>query len=146
MTPSSQPSSGATEGYLSYGLLWLAYDFRQGGYGGHQMFPPQQITGHGPSSPGAPRVPPAPTGNNPVIRPTSSASTAPGQLSSAPGRPPLASQRNDFSRLGNRAGQMLPGLAICPHCERFSMTNTIQNMRGTIRRTCAGPKAKPQSA
>jgi len=54
------------------------------------MFPPQKFTGHGPSSPGAPRVPPAPHGNNPVIRPTSSASTARGQLSDAPGRPPIS--------------------------------------------------------
>ena len=34
MTPRSQPSSGATEGYLSYGPTWEAYDFLQGGCGG----------------------------------------------------------------------------------------------------------------
>jgi len=71
MTPSSQPSSGgATQGYQSYGPLWQWYDFPQRGYGGPHMFPPQQFTRQGPSSPGAPRVPPAPAGNHPVIRPT----------------------------------------------------------------------------
>jgi hypothetical protein len=53
------------------------------------MFLPQQFTGHGPLSPGAPRVPPAPPGINAVIRPTSSASTGPGQLPGASGRPPI---------------------------------------------------------
>ena len=67
MIPSSEPSSGATQQYSSYGPLWQAYDFPQGGSGGPQMFPPQQFIEHGPSSPGAPRVPPAPPANNPVI-------------------------------------------------------------------------------
>ena len=88
MTPSSQPSSGATEGYLSYQPLWPAYDFPDAGHRGPQIFPPQQFTGHGPSSPGAPRVHPALPGNNPVIWPTYSASIAPGKLPGTPGRPP----------------------------------------------------------
>jgi len=76
MTPSSQPSSGgATQGYQSYGPLWQGYDFPQGGYGGTQVFPPQQFTGQRPSSPGTPQVPPAPAANNPVNRPTASSST-----------------------------------------------------------------------
>jgi len=33
MTPGSQPSSGATQGYVSYGPPWQGYDFPQGGYG-----------------------------------------------------------------------------------------------------------------
>ena len=78
MTPSSQPCTVATQGYPSYGPSWQAYDFPQGGYGGPRMFPPQQFTGHGPSYPGAPQVPPAPPQNNTVIRPTSPSSTAPG--------------------------------------------------------------------
>jgi len=41
MTRSSQPSSGATQGYQSYGPWWQAYDFPQGCYGGPQMFRPQ---------------------------------------------------------------------------------------------------------
>jgi hypothetical protein len=96
MTPSSQPSSVATKGYSSYGPSWQVYDFHHGGYGGPQMFPPQQFAGHGPSSPGAPRVPPAPPGNNPVIRPTSSASSAPGQLPGAPGRTPNSLPKKRF--------------------------------------------------
>jgi len=87
MAPSSQPSSGATQGYPSYGPSWHAYDFPRGGYGRPQMFPPQQSTGHGPSFAGAPRVPPALPGHNAVSRLTSSTSTAPGQLPGAPGRP-----------------------------------------------------------
>jgi len=90
LTPSSQPSSGATQGYSSYGPSWQAYDFPQGRYSGPQMVLPQQFTGHGPSSPGTPRVPPAPPGNNPVIWLTSSAATAPAQLPGAPGRPPIS--------------------------------------------------------
>jgi len=54
ITASSERCSGATQGYLSYGPLWQAYDFHKEGYGGPQMFPSQQITGHGPSSPGTP--------------------------------------------------------------------------------------------
>jgi hypothetical protein len=90
MTPSPQPSSGATQGYSSYGSSWQAHDLPQGGYGGPQMFPPQQFAGHGPSSTGAPRVPPAPPGPNPLTRPTCSASTAPGQRSGAPCLPPIS--------------------------------------------------------
>jgi len=90
MTPSSQPSSGATKGYASYGPPWQGYDLPQGSYGGPQMFPPQQFTGQGPSSPSAPRVPPALPGNIPVIRPTSSASTPYWQLPGASGRPPIS--------------------------------------------------------
>ena len=60
------------------------------------MFPPQQFTGHGPSSPGAPRVSAAPPANNPVIRLTASASTAPGQLPGAHGGPPISLQMKQF--------------------------------------------------
>ena len=87
MTPSSQPSSAATQAYPSYGPPWQGYDIPQGGYGGPQMFPSQQFTGQGLPSPGAPRVPPAPPHNNPVIRLTSAASTPYGQLPGAPRRP-----------------------------------------------------------
>jgi len=89
MTPSSQPSSGATQGYQRYGPPWQGYDVPQGGYGGRQMFPPQQFTRQGPSSPGVPPVPPALPGSIPVIRPTSSASTPYRQLLGAPGTPPI---------------------------------------------------------
>ena len=54
------------------------------------MFPPLQILGPGPSSPGAQRVPPDSPGHNPVIQPISSSSTPPPGLSSgAPGRLPI---------------------------------------------------------
>jgi len=59
---------------------------------------------------------------------------------------PLGSQRNDFSRLRTRAGQMLQRLLICPHCQIFPMKNMMQNMRATIGQALTVPKAKPQSA
>jgi len=96
MTPSSQPSSGATKGYPSYGPPWQGYHFPQGGYGWPQMIPPQQFTGHGPSSAGAPRVPPALPGDNPVICPTSSAATVPELLSGEPGRSPIRDPTKRF--------------------------------------------------
>jgi len=86
MTPSSQRSSGATQGYPSNGPSWQAYDFPQGGSGGPQMFPPQQFTGQGLSSPDATQVTPAPPENIPVIRPTSSATTPYRRVPGAPGR------------------------------------------------------------
>jgi hypothetical protein len=54
MTPSSQPSSGATQGYASYRPPRKEYIFPQGGYSGPQMFPPQQFTGQGLPSSGTP--------------------------------------------------------------------------------------------
>jgi len=60
------------------------------------MFPPQQFTGQGLSSAGAPRVPPALPGNIPVIQPTSSASTPYGQLPGTPGRPPISLTMRQF--------------------------------------------------
>jgi hypothetical protein len=90
MTPSLQPSSGATQGYASYRPPWQGYDFPQAGYGGPQMFPPPQFPGQGPSSPGVPHVPPVLPGNIPVIWPTTSASRPYGQLPSAPGLPPIS--------------------------------------------------------
>jgi len=112
MTPSSQPSSGATQGSQSYESPWQGFNFPQGGYGGPQMFPPQEFTGHGPSSASAPWVPPAPPEHDPVVRPTSSASTAPGQHSGSPRRllislatkrflPAAEPRRTDVARIAN---------------------------------------------
>jgi len=146
-TPSSQPSSGcATQGYQSYGQSWQWYDFPQGGYSGPQMFPPQQFTGQRPflqahleclhhqletfHSIGRHHPALLHTDNFPAHR----------------GDIPIVCHRNDFSRLWNCAGQMLQGLQICPHCQRFLMTNLMQMLRVMIHRTWAGPKAKPQSA
>jgi len=114
MTPSSQPSSGATEGYASYGPQWQGYDFPQGGYGGPQMLPTQQFTGQGPSSPGAPRVPPALPGNIPVIQPTSSSSTPYGQLPGAPGRPPMSLPTKRFQPAAEPRWTDVAGIADLP--------------------------------
>jgi hypothetical protein len=54
------------------------------------MFPSQQLTGQGSSSPGAPRVPPTTRGKIPVIQSTSSVLIPYEQLPSAPGRPPMS--------------------------------------------------------
>jgi len=96
MTPSSEPSSGATQGYPSYGLSWQGFNFPQGGYGGPQMFPTQQFTGQGLSSPGTPHVPPAPPGNILVIQPTSSPSHPYSQIPGSPGRFPISLQTKQF--------------------------------------------------
>jgi len=89
MIASWRESCGATKGYPSYGLAWQASDSPPAGYDVPQMFPPQQFTGYGPLSPGVPRVPPALPSNNVVIRPTSFAHIAPGQLAGAPGWHPI---------------------------------------------------------
>ena len=89
LTPSSQPSTGVTQGYASHRPSWQAYDSPQGGYGGPQMFPTERFTGNGRPSPGAPRVPPAMRQTNPVIKQTSFTSTAPGQRPGAPGTRPV---------------------------------------------------------
>jgi len=62
------------------------------------------------------------------------------------GVPPLSSEQHDFCQLQNYEGQMLQRLLICPHYLKFPVTNTMQIMRATIHWTCAGPKAKRQSA
>jgi len=88
MTYSSHPTTSARQGYQHYGPPWQEYNLHQGGYGGSQMFPPPQIPGRGPSSPGAPRVPPGPPENHPVNQLTSSSSNPPpGTPSGAPRRP-----------------------------------------------------------
>jgi len=89
MTPSSQPTTIASQGFPNYGPRWECNDLHQGDYGGSQMVSPPQIPRHGPSSPGWLRVPPRPPGKNPVHWPTSSSSNPPPEPSSgAPGRPP----------------------------------------------------------
>jgi len=120
MTPSAQPSSGATQAYPSYGPWWQAYDFPQGGYGGPQMFPPQQFTGHGLSSPGAPRVRLTPPVNYPVIRPTSSASTARGQLCGAEGRPPISLPTTVFEPAVELSRRDVAGIAGLPPVPEIS--------------------------
>jgi len=64
ITPSSHPSSGATQAYLSYGPSWQAYAFPEEGNSGPEMFPPQKFTGDGPSSSSTLQVPPAPPVHN----------------------------------------------------------------------------------
>ena len=90
MTHSSQPTISASQGFPSYGPPWQRYDLHQGGDGRSQMFPPLQLPGQGPWTPGAPRVPPEPPGYHPVNQLTSSSSTPPPQpLPDAPGRHPI---------------------------------------------------------
>jgi len=91
MTHSSQPTTSASQGYPCYGPPWQGYDLHQGGYSGSQMFPPPHIPGQGPSSPGAPKVPPGQPENHPVNWPTLSSSNAPPEpTSSTPRRPPIS--------------------------------------------------------
>jgi len=97
MTHSSQPTTSARQGYQSYGPPWQGYDLHQGGYDESHMFPPPQIPGQRPSSPGAPRVPPGPPENHPVNQPTSSRSNpTPEPPSGAPRRPPISLPTKHF--------------------------------------------------
>jgi len=114
MTPSSQPSSGATHRYGSYGPPWPGYDFPQGGYGGPQLIPPQQFTQQGASSPCTPRVPPALPGNIPVFQPTSSASTPYGQLPREPGIPPIRLPTKRFQPAAELRRTDIEGIADWP--------------------------------
>jgi len=77
ITHSSQPNSGASQGFPSYWPPCQGYDLHEGGYGRSQMFPTPQFPGQWPSSPGALRVPPGPYGNHLVNRPTSSSLSPP---------------------------------------------------------------------
>jgi len=121
MTPSSQPSSGGgTQAYQSYGLSWQGYDFQQDGYGGPQMFPPQQFAGQGPSSPGTPRVPPSQAGNYPVNWPTSSSSTPYGQFPGAPGRPPISLPMKRFQPAAEPCRTDVARIADLPPLPEFS--------------------------
>jgi hypothetical protein len=87
MSPCLQPNTGAIQAFRRCAPSWQAYDFPQRGFGGPEMVPPQEFTGHGPLSPCTPQVPPALPPNNPVIWPTSSSSTLPGQLPGTSGTP-----------------------------------------------------------
>ena len=84
------------------------------------MFPPQQFTGQGPSSPGAPRVPPAPAANNPVNRPTLSSSTPYGQLPGAPGRPPISLPTKRFQPAAEPRRTDVAGIADLPPLPEIS--------------------------
>ena len=121
MTHSSQPTSSTSQGYPSYGPPWQGYDLHQGGYGGSQMFPPRQFPGQGPSSPGAPRVPPGPPGNHPVNLPTSSSSTPPPQPpSGAPGRHPISLQTKRFQPPAEPWKTDVAGIADLPPLPELS--------------------------
>jgi hypothetical protein len=50
MTPSSHPRSDGTQGYLSYGPSWWAYDFPEEGNCAPAIFPHQNFTGDGSAS------------------------------------------------------------------------------------------------
>jgi len=54
----------------------------------------------------------------------------------------LAAPGNDFSRLRNHNRQMLQGLPIWPHYQKFPTVSTMQIITVTIHWTWAGPKGK----
>jgi len=145
MTPSSHPRTTATHGYQCYGPSWQAYDLTQGGYAGLQMFPPQHFTGHGPSLPGAQRVPPVPLPIIPVSRLTTFTSTAAGQLPGAPVMPPISLPSICVLRAANGGGLMLQGLRICLQYQIFPIAIAIQIMRVRNHRTWVVPQVKPDS-
>jgi len=84
------------------------------------MFPPQQFTGQGPSSPDASRVPPALPGNIQVIQLTSSVSTPYGQLPGAPGRPPISLPTQQFQPAAEPRRTDVAGIADLPPLPEIS--------------------------
>ena len=115
VTHSSQPTSSASQSYQSYGAPRQGYDLHQGGYGGSQMFPPPQLPGQKPSSPGAPRVPPGPPGSHPVNPPSSCSLTPPPQLpSGAPGRHPTSLPTKGFQPPTEPPKTKVAGIADLP--------------------------------
>jgi len=121
MMHSSQPTSSASDEYPRSGPPWQGYDLHQGGYGGSQMFPPSQFPGEGPSSPGAPRVPPGPPGNHPVNQPTSCSSTPPPQpVSGAPGRHPISLPMQTFLTPAEPRKADVAGIAHLPPSPEMS--------------------------
>jgi len=96
MILSLQATSRAYERFPNCGPPWQVYDLHQGGYGVSKIFHDPQFSGHGPSSPGMPRVPPGGSKNHPVNWPTSSSSTP------APQPPSIASGRHPRSLLTKR--------------------------------------------
>jgi len=85
------------------------------------MFPPPLFPGQGPSSPGAPRVPPKQPGNHPVNQPTTSSSTpAPQPPSGAPGRHPISLPTNIFQPPVEQRKTDLAGIADIPPLPEMS--------------------------
>ena len=78
------------------------------------MFPSQQFTGQEPSSPGAPRVPPAPPQNNLVIQPTSSTSTPYENLPTTPGPPRMGLPTKQFQPAAEPRRTDVAGIAELP--------------------------------
>jgi hypothetical protein len=118
---SSQPATSISQQYPSYGPPREGYDLHQGGYGECQMFPHQQLQGHGPSAAGAPRVPPGPAGNNPVNLPASSNSNPPpGAPSGAPGRPLISFPTKRFLPPAELQKTEVPRIADLPPLPEIS--------------------------
>jgi hypothetical protein len=78
------------------------------------MIPPQQFTGQGTSSTGAPRVPPALVRNIPVNRPASSSSTPYGHIPGKPGRSPISLPKKRFQRPAESRRTDVVGIAGLP--------------------------------
>jgi hypothetical protein len=62
----------------------------------------------------------SPPGNNPVTRPTSSASTAPGQLPGAPGKPPISLPTKRFQPAEEPRRTDVAGIADLPPLPEIS--------------------------
>jgi len=79
------------------------------------MLAPTQFPPQGPSSPGAPRVPPGQPGNYPLNQPTSSSSTPLPQSSSGPpGRHPIRPQTKIFQSPAKPQTTDVTGIAGLP--------------------------------
>jgi hypothetical protein len=144
MTHSSQLTSSTSLGYASYRPPWRGYVLPQRGYGGSQMFPPPQFPGHGPSSPGAPRVPPGPPGNHPVNQPASSSlSRPPHPPSGAPGRHPISITTKRFQPPAEPRKTDVAGIANLPTLPDMSYKLSNATDENNYSSNLGGAEGKP---
>jgi hypothetical protein len=110
------------------------------------MIPPQQFTGQGPSSPCAPQVPPALTGNIPVIRPTSSTSTPYVQLPCTPGRPPISLPTKRFQPAAEPHRADVAGIADLAPLPEISFDELDADHQSNASSDLGGADGKPPTS
>jgi len=143
--PGTLPRSGATQGYLSYGTLLQAYQFLQASCGGPHMVPHPQFTSQGLSSIGAPQVPQALLGINPIIWLRASPANPPGHHSTAPIRYCIMLPMNRFQPAADLGHTDDIEISNLPYCWRFPTGNMTQMIIVLIYCTWVVSKANPQS-
>jgi len=111
---------------------------------GLKCSPPPQFPGHGPSSPGAPRVPPGPLGNHPLNQPTSSSLTPPPQPpSGAPGTHPISVLTKRFQPPAETRNTDVPVIADLPPLPEMSYNEYDADDESDDSSDLGGAEGKP---